>query len=121
MPQRTPPYYAARCSIARETREEGGIGGQMDYDYETILTRYREKYAHLAEEAALRSVERQTYEYILKWIDRNSTEPPEERAFQLTMTFLSLGKSAMPLEARAIYRQCGLDLNRDTGQEPWRF
>ncbi len=93
----------------------------MDYDYEAILTRYREHYARLAEGAAPGSIEQQTYEYIVKWIDRKSTEPPEERAFQLTMIFLSFATSAAQPEARAIYRQCGLDLNRDTGQEPWRF
>lgn len=93
----------------------------MDYDYEAILTHYREHYAHRAEEAEPGSIEQQTYEYIVKWIDRNATEPPEERAFQLTMRFLGLARLAAQPEARDIYRQCGLDLNRDTGQERWRF
>ncbi len=104
-----------------EGQERKDIGGQMDYDYEAILSRYRVNYAQLAEEATPGSIERRTYEYIVKLIDRESAEPPEEKAFQLIMLIMMFAKGSSQPEARAIYRQCGLDLNRDTGQEPWRF
>lgn len=93
----------------------------MDYDYEAILIRYREHYAHLAEEAVPGSIERRAYEHIVKLMAKESTEPPEERAFRLTMAIMMFAQGSSKPEARAIYRQCGLDLNRDTGQEPWRF
>lgn len=93
----------------------------MDYDYEAILTRYRETYAHLGQAAEPGSIERRAYEHIVKLMTKESTEPPEERAFRLTMAIMMLAQGSSKPEARAIYRQCGLDLNRDTGQEPWRF
>ena len=93
----------------------------MNYDYEAIVATYRDKYAHLSEHAAPGSIERHTYQQIVQLIDQNKTEPAKKRAFQLTLTFLSFATGSAKPEARAIYRQCGLDLNRDTGQEPWRF
>lgn len=93
----------------------------MHYDYEEIVASYRDKYAHLAEHAASGSIEQYTYQQIVRLIDQNKTEPPKKRAFQLTLAFLSFATDSSKSEVRAIYRQCGLDLNRDTGQEPWRF
>ncbi len=93
----------------------------MEYDYEWILASYRDKYAALAEQAAPRSIERQTYEQIVRLIVQNKTEPLKKRAFQLTLTFLSFATTSSKSEVRAIYRQCGLDLNRDLGLEPWSF
>lgn len=91
---------------------------EMDYNYEDILVRYQEKYARLAEQAAPGSLERRAYDQIVQLISHNKVVPLKERAFQLTITFMTFAQTAHQAEARAIFKQCVLDFNRDTGQEP---
>ena len=90
----------------------------MDYNYEDILARYQEKYARLAEQAAPGSIERRAYEQIVQLISQNKAVPLKERAFQLTINFMIFAQTVKPVEARAIFKQCVLDFNHDTGQEP---
>lgn len=91
------------------------------YDYEAILHRYHEQYRQRAVQAVAGSVEQKTYEAIARFLARKTTETPKQRAFQVVLNLMTFAQSASQAEARAIYRQCCLDLNRDTGQEPLSF
>jgi len=94
------------------------VEAEQDYDYEAILHRYHEHYSQRAKQAIVGSVEQKTYEAIARLLARKTTETPKQRAFHLVLTLMTFAQSASQVEARAIYRQCCLDLNRDTGQEP---
>ena len=56
----------------------------MDYNYESILNRYRMNYAQRAEGTASGSVERRTYEFIVKLLDGALINPSEERRSNLS-------------------------------------
>jgi hypothetical protein len=108
--------------IRGEKEAKGRISkGKMDYNYEGILSRYRMNYVQRAEGTAPGGVERRTYEFVVKLLDGALINPSEEKTFQLILLLMKLATGSNPPETRAIYRECGLDLNRDTGQEPWQF
>ena len=79
--------------------------------------RYQEKYTRLAEQATPGSIEKRAYEQIVQLISHNKAVPLKERAFQLTITFMTFAQTAHQAEVRAIFKQCVLDFHRDTGQE----
>ena len=89
----------------------------MKDNHEDIIARYREKYTDLAEKALPGSAEQRAYHQIVQLIDLHQKVHPQERAFRLTIAFMTSAHSASPSAIRAIFKQCTLDFARDTEQE----
>jgi hypothetical protein len=93
----------------------------MEYDYETIIADFREKWTRLAEEADPISAERHAYQEAIQFIDNERAEPPKQRAFEIAISLMSLTQATPEPEVRRVLRQCTGDFNRETGQDMWRF
>jgi hypothetical protein len=93
----------------------------MEYDYATIIAKFREKWTRLAEEAVPLSAERHAYQEAIKCIDNERNERPMQRAFEIAITLMSLTQATPEPEVRKVLRQCARDFNRETGQERWSF
>ncbi len=90
----------------------------MEYDYATIIAKFREKWTRLAEEADPVSAERHAYQESVQCIDNQRAERPMQRAFEIAIALTGFTNATPEPSVRKILRQCTRDFIRETGQEP---